>query len=144
MESRRIPSPGSVHPRTFQEFEGDLAAADVAASRADLASSVRVALRSARRRKCPATYYVVEPAVMWITGYVYRAFVGRLSWHSLTRVVPFPAESAAVVLAGIVRGDSSTNRPRKARFYEWARILGHGSSINRICDKLGSSFYYDG
>lgn len=29
-----------------------------------------------------------------------------------------PGRVGCVVLAGIVRGDSSTNRPRKARFYE--------------------------
>jgi 5-(hydroxymethyl)furfural/furfural oxidase len=41
------------------------------------------------------------------------------------------------------RGDSGTNRPSKAWFYEQARILGGGSSINGICANRGSPFDYD-
>ena len=41
------------------------------------------------------------------------------------------------------RGDSGTNRPSQAWFYEQARILGGGSSINGICANRGSPFDYD-
>ncbi len=41
------------------------------------------------------------------------------------------------------RGDTGTNRPGLARFYEQARILGGGSSINGICANRGSPYDYD-
>jgi 5-(hydroxymethyl)furfural/furfural oxidase len=41
------------------------------------------------------------------------------------------------------RGDTGTNRPGTARFYEQARILGGGSSINGICANRGSPYDYD-
>ena len=41
------------------------------------------------------------------------------------------------------RGDTGTNRPGAVRFYEQARILGGGSSINGICANRGSPYDYD-
>jgi 5-(hydroxymethyl)furfural/furfural oxidase len=41
------------------------------------------------------------------------------------------------------RGDSGTNQPTEPWFYERARILGGGSSINGICANRGSPFDYD-
>ncbi len=41
------------------------------------------------------------------------------------------------------RGDTGTNRPGVVRFYEQARILGGGSSINGICANRGSPDDYD-
>ena len=41
------------------------------------------------------------------------------------------------------RGDSGTNQPTEAWFYEQARLLGGGSSINGICANRGSPHDYD-
>jgi len=41
------------------------------------------------------------------------------------------------------RGDSGTNQPTEPWFYEQARLLGGGSSINGICANRGSPFDYD-
>src|SRR6266567_2553058 len=41
------------------------------------------------------------------------------------------------------RGDSGANRPTEPWFYEQARILGGGSSINGICANRGSLYDYD-
>jgi 5-(hydroxymethyl)furfural/furfural oxidase len=41
------------------------------------------------------------------------------------------------------RGDTGTNRPGMVQFYEQARILGGGSSINGICANRGSPCDYD-
>lgn len=41
------------------------------------------------------------------------------------------------------RGDTGTNHPGAVRFYEQARILGGGSSINGICANRGSPYDYD-
>src|SRR5271170_5947997 len=41
------------------------------------------------------------------------------------------------------RGDTGTNRPGVAGFYEQARVLGGGSSINGICANRGSPDDYD-
>ena len=42
------------------------------------------------------------------------------------------------------RGDSGTNQPAEPWFYEQARLLGGGSSINGICANRGSPYDYDG
>ena len=41
------------------------------------------------------------------------------------------------------RGDSGTNQPTEPWFYEQARLLGGGSSINGICANRGSPYDYD-
>ncbi len=41
------------------------------------------------------------------------------------------------------RGDSGTNQPTEPWFYEQARLLGGGSSINGICANRGSPHDYD-
>jgi 5-(hydroxymethyl)furfural/furfural oxidase len=41
------------------------------------------------------------------------------------------------------RGDSGTNQPTQPWFYEQARLLGGGSSINGICANRGSPYDYD-
>jgi len=41
------------------------------------------------------------------------------------------------------RGDTGTNRPGAVQFYEQARVLGGGSSINGICANRGSPDDYD-
>jgi 5-(hydroxymethyl)furfural/furfural oxidase len=41
------------------------------------------------------------------------------------------------------RGDSGSNQPSEPWFYEQARLLGGGSSINGICANRGSPFDYD-
>jgi choline dehydrogenase-like flavoprotein len=41
------------------------------------------------------------------------------------------------------RGDSGTNQPTPSWFYEQARLLGGGSSINGICANRGSPYDYD-
>ena len=41
------------------------------------------------------------------------------------------------------RGDTGTNRPGVVQFYEQARVLGGGSSINGICANRGSPDDYD-
>lgn len=41
------------------------------------------------------------------------------------------------------RGDSGTNQPSQPWFYEQARLLGGGSSINGICANRGSPYDYD-
>ena len=41
------------------------------------------------------------------------------------------------------RGDSGSNQPTEPWFYEQARLLGGGSSINGICANRGSPYDYD-
>jgi 5-(hydroxymethyl)furfural/furfural oxidase len=41
------------------------------------------------------------------------------------------------------RGESGTNQPTQPWFYEQARLLGGGSSINGICANRGSPYDYD-
>ena len=46
-------------------------------------------------------------------------------------------------LAEVPRGDSGSNQPTEPWFYEQARLLGGGSSINGICANRGSPYDYD-
>ena len=60
-------------------------------------------------------------------------------WPRRTRVAPISSREWLWGSLQASRGDSGTNQPTEPWFYEQARLLGGGSSINGICANRGSS-----